>query len=113
MKTADQLKNMDDHELIHEILVLQEKLRNVNPEESEASAIHNYHFASNELLRLNKDRYLGSAVILTVHSLKGEVLVKPISITDGFSNNTINCLLDDLQYTFNYKTELKPTEKRL
>ena len=40
-------------------------------------------------------------------------LMKPITITNGLSNNAINGLLDDIQETFDYKTEFKPTTKRL
>lgn len=114
MKTKDQLHNLEDHELIHEILCLQKKLEDMQINEAVCSQIHNYHFASNEIIELNKDRFLGSAVILGgVYSLSGKQLVKPITITDGLSNNTINGLLDDIQSTFDHKIEFKPTTKRL
>lgn len=113
MKTVKELKNLEERELIHEILVLQETIKNLKHTECHASQIHNYHFASNEILKLTEKRYLGSGFIMSISSLKGEPIVKPVTISDGFSNSTINCLLDELQKTFDYRVSFKPTEERL
>lgn len=114
MKTIAELHNLEDHELINEVLKLQESLREMDIKESVCSQIHNYHFASNELLKLTKARFSGSGIILGgIYSLSGKCLMKPLTISGGLSNNTINGLLDDIQDTFDYKTEFKPTTNRL
>jgi hypothetical protein len=113
MLSIEQLKSMEDRELITEVLKLQVKLSEIQAKESEASQIHNYHFASIELLRLSTDHCLGSAIILSISTIRGELLVKPITISDGFSKNTVNSILDDLERTYQQKIELKPTTKRL
>lgn len=114
MKTKEQLHQLEDHQLIHEILCLQKIIEDRKIEESKCSSIHNYHFASNEIIKLTKDRWLGSALIFGgIYDLKGKLLVKPITIDNGLSNSTINGLLDDLTESYNHKVEFKPTEKRL
>jgi hypothetical protein len=114
MKTKEQLHKLEDHELIHEILCLQKIIEDRKIEESKCSAIHNYHFASNGIIKLTKDRFLGSAIILGgIYNLRGELLVDPVSISNGLSNNTINGLLDDLEATYNRLIEFKPTTERL
>lgn len=113
MKTIDELKQMEERELITEVLRLQERLRNLKRDEHHASQIHNYHFAGSNLLKLTRQKCMGSGVVLSVCNLAGKSLVDPVTISDGFSDQTINSLLDDLEYTFNLKTELKPIQKRL
>jgi len=113
MKTITQLDQMDERELKHEVLCLQKVLGDLQVDEFKSSVCHRYHFASNELLRLNRDRYLGSAVIISIADLKGELLIKPVSFKDGLSNESINALLDDLQYSYDSVIELTPTIKRL
>lgn len=113
MKTIEELREMEEHDLIHEVLKLQHKLKQSTPNESDSSQIHNYHFASNQLLKCGYQKLTGSALIISVYDLKGNVLIKPISISDGFSNATINNMLDDLQRTYDRRIELKPTETRL
>lgn len=111
--TPESLRQLDDHELVNLVLQLQAQIDDLKVSEAESSQIHNYHFASNEILKLTKDRFAGSAVILAIHSLSGKPIVKPVSISGGFSNKMINCLLDELQATFDHKCELKPATKRL
>jgi hypothetical protein len=114
MKTKTELYNMEDGELIREVLCLQKVIEDREINESKCSAIHNYHFASNEIIKLTKDRFNGSAIILGgVYSLSGKMLVKPLTIKNGLSNITINGLLDDLEYSYNSMIEFKPTGKRL
>ena len=114
MKSKEELQNMEDYELVSEVLGLQAKLADMGINEAVSSQIHNYHFASNEIIKLTKDRYNGSSLILGgIYSLSGKQLVKPICISGGLSNETINGLLNDIQFTFDYKTEFKPTIKRL
>ena len=110
MKTKTELHGMDERELIHEVLCLQKIIEDREINESKCSAIHNYHFESNAIIKLTK----GSAIILGgVYSLSGKMLVKPLTINNGLSNITINGLLDDLEYSYNSMIEFKPTEKRL
>lgn len=114
MKTIEELNQLSEHELVSEVLKLQVKLSKLKVDEKSASAIHNYHFISNELLKLTKDHYMGSAVIVGgIYSLSGKILVEPFSISDGLSKATINGLLDDIQSTYDQKIEFKPTKKRL
>ena len=114
MKNKTELHNMDDHELIHEILCLQKVIADMSINEASCSQIHRYHFASNEVIKLTKERYMASGFILGgIYSLSGKQIVQPLAISGGFSNSTINALLDDIDRTFNYKIELKPTTKRL
>ena len=73
MKTKEQLHQLEDHQLIHEILCLQKIIEDRKIEESKCSSIHNYHFASNEIIKLTKDRWLGSALIFGgIYDCKGE-----------------------------------------
>jgi hypothetical protein len=111
--TPASLEILEDYELRGVILTLQRTLDDLTISEAKSSAIHNYHFTSNEVLKLGADKYMGSAVIISIFDLKGKPLITPTTISDGFSNNTINCLLDDLQRTFNHKIEFTPTVKRL
>ena len=114
MKNKTELHQMEQSELIHEVLILQKIITDRQINEAVCSQIHNYHFASSEILKLNKERYTGSAVILGgVYTLSGKLLVKPITINDGLSNSTINSLLDDIEMTYQHKIEFKPTTKRL
>ena len=107
------LSNMEERELISEILQLRKIITDLESTELHASQIHNYHFASNELLKLTEKRFLGSGFIMTITSLNGLPIVKPITISNGFRDTTIDCLLDELQRTFEHKIEFKPTTKRL
>lgn len=113
-KTPQGLLKLDNSELISEILKLQKVVSDMEINEAVCSQIHNYHFSSNELLKFGLEYYRGSGLILGgVFSLSGKQLMKPITISDGLSNETINSILDDLKRTFDYKIELKPTDKRL
>ncbi len=113
MYTNDQLHNLEERELISIILKLQKRLIDVTPCEYKSGLVHNYHFASNELLKLSRDRMFGSGLILTITDLKGAPKVKPVMVKDGFSVATINSLLDDMQYSYKSAIEFKPTEQRL
>jgi len=55
MKTRTELRNLEESELIHEILKLQKIIDDMQINEAVTSQIHNYHFASNEILKLNKE----------------------------------------------------------
>lgn len=113
MSTGKDLHQMEDLELINEILKLRTIISSRNISEAECSQIHNYHFTSNEILKLDSKRYTGSAVILGgVYDLKGKMLSRPITITDGLSDNTINALLDDIERTYQHKITFKPTKTR-
>ena len=57
MKTKEQLHQLEESQLIHEILCLQKIVEDRKIEEAKCSAIHNYHFASNEIIKLTKDRW--------------------------------------------------------
>lgn len=78
-----------------------------------ASTPVNYNIASQGLLKLGRDNLLGSGVIVTIHSLSGKELVEPICFKDGFSHRTVNSLLDDIQYSYDFTVSFKPTLTRL
>jgi hypothetical protein len=107
------LSNMDERDLISEVLQLRKIIDDYDCTESKASQIHNYHFAGAELLKLTKKRYLGSGFIISITSLKGLPIIRPVTICDGFRDTTIDCLLDELQDTYDLKLNFKPIEKRL
>ena len=97
-----------------EVAALREKLDLIGKvDQYKASLIHVYHFAGNELLKCNNDRFMGSGLIVEIKSLKGDTVVMPFMVKDGLSNTTINSLLDDMQRSFNSSIEFKPVEKRL
>lgn len=80
--------------------------------EFEASLAHVYHFSGLALLKLDRAHYMGSGVIIEMRALNGETLVKPTLIKDGLSYSTINSLLDDMEYSFDIATDLKPITAR-
>lgn len=80
--------------------------------EFEASLAHVYHFSGLALINLGRDRRLGSGVIIEIRDVSGKTLVNPTLFKDGLSDSTINSLLDDMEYSFNLATELKPITQR-
>jgi len=104
---------MDENELINNYLCLQNEFSKLVADQYKASLIHNYFFAGEKLIKLNKDRMMGSGVILSIADLNGKLIVEPIMIKDGLSKESINSLLDDFQYSYNKATEFLPIEKRL
>lgn len=113
MKTKQELQQMDDQELISEVLQLQEKLKSLQVCQFKASLIHSYHFSGAELLKIGRDRMLGSGVILAIYDLSGKFKVRPVMIKDGLSNTSINALLDDMQYSYDNAVAFKPMTDRL
>lgn len=77
-------------------------------QESEASQIHHYHFATAELPKAGIDRLNGSGVILTLTVLGGRKICDPVLIRNGLSAETISALKADMVRSFEYATELKP-----
>lgn len=77
---------------------------------SEASQVHNLHFASIALDKINKTKMQGSGVVLCIKSLSGVDIVSPVMIDNGLSSETIVALQKDLSAAFDYRTELKPKQ---
>lgn len=113
MKTKSQLDCMEEHELVTLVLTLQNELQNLKVCQHKSALIHTYHFSGNEMLTCNRDRMLGSGVILAIYDLSGKTRVSPVMLKDGLSNETINSLLNDMQYSFDNAVSYKPIEKRL
>ena len=113
MKTQNELYNMDKEQLIMEVLALQNEISNKTVCEFKSSLPFAYHFAGNELLKLSRDNFMGSGVILSVSDLKGKPLLNQVCLKDGFSNKTINTLLDDMQYSYDLATSFEPIKERL
>ena len=74
---------------------------------SEACQIHRLYFADQEVKKFTTDRFMGSGIILTVHSLDGKELVSPVMI-NGLSDKTIEGLREDFARNFEDRTELRP-----
>lgn len=113
MKTLQQLHQMDEQELTQEVLTLQKMVTDMKICQSKSALIHNYHFAGEELLSCERERMLGSGVILAIYDLSGKIRVSPVMMKDGLSAESVNALLDDVQYSFDSATSFKPTQKRL
>jgi hypothetical protein len=113
MKTQAQLERMDENELIREVLVLQKQLKDVSLCKYKSSLIHSYHFSGNELLTCDRERMMGSGVIMALYDLSGKVRVQPVMMKDGLSKEAINALLDDMQYSYDQAIAFKPVSKRL
>ena len=79
-------------------------------DEALAQIPYRHAFASNALHKLSTDRLSGSGVILSLTLLGGQQLFEPVMISNGLSNATIKALQDDLFRSFQYNTEIKPTE---
>ena len=106
--------NQEVEDLKKEVAALKEKLSLIGRvDQYKASLIHTYHFAGNELLKCNSDRFMGSGLIVEIKKLSGEHMVMPFMVKDGLSNQTINSLLDDMQRSFDNSIQFKPVEKRL
>ena len=73
---------------------------------SEASQVHNHHFADMSLGKAAN--CMGSGVILTITKLDGRNLVDPVLIRNGLSDASVAALRADLARSFQYATELKP-----
>ena len=87
---------------LDQIAQLQRKNR-----ELEAQLVHQHHFASIELDKLNTDHMMGSAVILELTFLGGKV-IGPVAIKDGLSLETIKALKADLVRSYEKTVEFKP-----
>lgn len=72
----------------------------------------NYHYASMEVLKLDRDRLMASGVVMHLYHIGGKEVCPPFLVKDGFSDKTINALLDDIQYSYDRSVEFKPTTKR-
>ena len=105
------MKTYDELQCEIEQLKSQLNIKNRH-DEFEASLAHVYHFAGHELIKLGRDRRLGSGVIIEIRDLSGKVLVKPVLFKDGLSDSTINSMLNDMEYSFSLATELKPITAR-
>lgn len=73
-----------------------------------AGQVHRYHFADLALEKLSPKHMTGSAVILTLESLGGKVLVEPVSIRDGLSPELILALRRDFYRSYELATIYKP-----
>jgi hypothetical protein len=80
--------------------------------EMKAQMAHIYHFASDALLKLGRDKLTGSGLIVQITCLGGKEGCTPFCVSDGFSDTTINALLDDIQYSYDKEVSWKPTTKR-
>ena len=56
-----------------------------------------YHFAHENIKRLNNDRLKGSGAIITITHLNGKACVDPVMIKDGLSDETIKAIQADLK----------------
>lgn len=75
---------------------------------SEASQLHNLHFASTDIQRTHNSKMQGSGVILSIKALNGADIVRPTMIANGLSQETILAIKADLQKAYEYTIALKP-----
>ncbi len=85
------------------IAVLERKLK-----ESEASQVHNYHFASHTLEKASTGHLVGSGVVITLTVLGGREIFSPVMIRGGLSSETIKWLNSDILRSYEEAIELKP-----
>lgn len=76
--------------------------------ESQAQAANIYHFAKSRLLSANRDKIMGSGVIVRLSYLGGKDVCDPFMIKDGFSDETIKALIADMVYSYERAIEFKP-----
>lgn len=75
---------------------------------SEASQLHNLHFASADIQKAIDSKMQGSGVILSIKALNGTDIVQPTMIVNGLSQETIPAIKADLQKAYEYTIALKP-----
>lgn len=56
--------------------------------------------AHGDALKLGKDKYMASGVIVSVRDLSGKTVLQPVMITDGFSQELIEALRRDIKRTY-------------
>ena len=62
--------------------------------------------AFRDTLKLGKDRYMASGVLIQVTDLSGKVLIGPVMITDGLSQGTIDALRADIKASYDYRLQM-------
>lgn len=75
---------------------------------SEASQLHNLHFASADIQKVCNAKMQGSGIILSIKALNGTDIVQPTMIVNGLSQETILSIKADLQKAYEYTIALKP-----
>jgi len=80
--------------------------------ELDSQLTFNYHYASTRVLKLDRDRLMASGIVMQMYHIGGREVCPPFFIKDGLSDETINALLDDIQYSYDRSVEFKPTTKR-
>jgi len=85
---------------------LQRKLR-----DSEAHQVHRYHFASKEVEIFSMDNFMGNSVIIEITGpgRNKQLSMGPVAIRNGLSPETIKAIKADLNRSFDYATEFKPS----
>ena len=62
----------------------------------QAQMYSSYFFANSDLNTLTKQNFLASAVIVSITSLSGKVIMRPVAVRDGLSPGTIQALQADI-----------------
>ncbi len=76
--------------------------------ELEAQLVHVYHFARIGIAKAGRDRTRGSAVVVRLTYLGGAEVCPPFALKDGLSPATIEALTEDVRYSYERTTELRP-----
>lgn len=92
----------------HPKLLARIKRLEMELEHARACQVHTAHFAHRALDKLTIPKLTGSSVILTISKYHGEVVVGPVSIKNGLSDETIAAIKADLVRTYNEAIEFKP-----
>lgn len=76
--------------------------------ELEAQLVHRIAFTAKELDKFNREKFMGSGVMITIEGLGGRFKLDPVVIRDGLSHATIDALKADLLYSYEVVTMHKP-----
>jgi hypothetical protein len=89
--------------LQEELAVLKRKLL-----ETEAQLVHVYHFAHHGILKADTKRTLGSGILVRLNYLGGAEVCLPFVVKDGFSDETISALHEDISRSYDKTIEFRP-----
>ena len=76
--------------------------------ELQASHASTYHFASQYVRKLSTDNYMASGIVVCLYKIGGDEAAPPFMIQNGFSKETIACLLADIKRSYDWAVEFKP-----
>jgi hypothetical protein len=82
---------------------LRRKLENLQAKDIDA-----YTKARREIEVLARKCLTGSAVVITIRHLSGEIALSPIAISDGLGAATLECLANDIRVSHGTRIAMNP-----